>query len=175
VLIPTPATTPEPQSTLRSAHRAGDRAPEHPVAAPDDDALIVAVAAGDPAALDQAFERFRRDAFAAAFALLRDPHAAEDAVHDAFLRVWTCANSFQPERGGAKAWLLTIVRNKAIDRLRANLLARRRQSALIQVETAAPGRHRLGGDRGGGRPPPARGSAAFAASAASRRRTGVLC
>jgi len=51
-------------------------------------ALLTAIAAGDAAALDERYRRFRPVTFAAAYALLRDPHVAEHPVHDAFLRVW---------------------------------------------------------------------------------------
>jgi RNA polymerase sigma-70 factor, ECF subfamily len=92
---------------------------------PDDSALVAAVAAGDIAALDVLYRRYRPLAFAVACNLLRDRAAAEDVVHDAFLSVWRAASSFQPRRGSPRAWLVTIVRNAAIDALRARELARR--------------------------------------------------
>jgi RNA polymerase sigma-70 factor (ECF subfamily) len=93
--------------------------------ADDDAGLVLAIAAGDAAALDLLYRRYRPLAFAAAYALLRDPHAAEDAVHDAFLKVWRAAASFQPSRGSLRAWLLTIVRNAAIDHLRTRRVVTR--------------------------------------------------
>ncbi len=45
---------------------------------------------------------------------------AEEAVQDAFVAVWEAARRFDPAKGSAQAWLSTIVRRKAIDRLRAN-------------------------------------------------------
>ena len=103
----------------------------------DDGALVSALAAGDIAALDQLYRRYRPLAFATAQALLRDPAAAEDAVHDAFLRVWRAASSFHPARGSLRAWLLTIVRNAALDALRARQLAHRPQTALALLELHA--------------------------------------
>jgi RNA polymerase sigma-70 factor (ECF subfamily) len=115
--------------------RAGDRAPgQIGLGHLDDNALMAAVRVGDAAALDQLYVRYRPVAFAAAYALLRDPNAAEDAVHDAFVHVWRAASSFQPERGSPRAWLLSIVRNTAIDVLRARQIARRRQAALAGIE-----------------------------------------
>ena len=117
------------------SHRAGDRVPGHVSPGElDDGALLAAVAAGDAAALDQLYLRFRQAAFAAAYALLRDPAAAEDAVHDAFLRVWRSASSFHPSRGALRAWLLAIVRNAAIDALRARQLAQRPQTTLALLD-----------------------------------------
>src|SRR5215212_5738858 len=86
---------------------------------PGDGALVAAIAAGDGAALDLLYRRYRPLAFGVACKLLRDRPAAEDVVHDAFLSVWRAASSFQPGRGSPRAWLLRIVRNAAIDSLRA--------------------------------------------------------
>jgi RNA polymerase sigma-70 factor (ECF subfamily) len=133
-----PATPAQAARIACSSPRAGDPIPGHIGTGSRDDAtLIAAVGTGDAAALDQLFLRYRRDAFGVAFALLRDPHAAEDAVHDTFLSVWRAARTFRPERGQAKPWLLAITRNVAIDLLRVSQLAQRRQPALIHAETLA--------------------------------------
>jgi RNA polymerase sigma-70 factor (ECF subfamily) len=111
-----------------ATNRAGAGA-NQPVGHNDEDhehaALLTAIAAGDAKALDELYRHYRPVAFAAAYAILRDPHAAEDTVHDAFLSVWRGAASFQPARGSLRGWLLTIVRNGAIDHLRARRLTPR--------------------------------------------------
>jgi RNA polymerase sigma-70 factor (ECF subfamily) len=104
----------------------------------DDRALLAAVAAGDVAALDLLYRRYRLLAFAVAYKLLRDPAAAEDIVHDAFLSVWRAASSFQPGRGSPRAWPVTIVRNAAIDSLRTRELARRPRTAFERLQAHAP-------------------------------------
>jgi RNA polymerase sigma-70 factor, ECF subfamily len=53
-----------------------------------------------------------------AIRVLGDAARAEDAVQDAFMSVWNRASSFDPARGSLRAWLLTSVRNRAIDYLR---------------------------------------------------------
>lgn len=115
--------------------RAGDAAPGRPGAhTPDDADLITAIAAGDAAALDQLYVRYRPAAFATAYAVLRDPGAAEDTVHDAFLGVWRGAASFRPERGSLRGWLLTIVRNAAMDHLRARRFTLQPTVEIDQIE-----------------------------------------
>lgn len=104
-----------------------------------DVAFGAAVAAGDITAFDALYRRYRPAAFATAFALLREPDAAEDAVHDALLRAWRSAASFQPARGSLRSWLLTIVRHTAIDHLRAQQLARRPQLKLAPKAVADDG------------------------------------
>jgi RNA polymerase sigma-70 factor (ECF subfamily) len=50
--------------------------------------------------------------------LLYDRSEAEDVVHDVFLTLWRRPKCFDPERGTARAWLLTVVRNRSMDHLR---------------------------------------------------------
>jgi RNA polymerase sigma-70 factor, ECF subfamily len=85
-----------------------------------DDELIAAIARGDHAALLMLYDRYGRIAYGLAYRILGDPGAAEEAVQDAFLRVWRRAATFDPERarGAVRAWLLTIVHHCAIDLVR---------------------------------------------------------
>ena len=116
----------------------GPEAKHDGVAEPDDGALIAAIAAGDIAALDLLYRRYQSLAFAVACKLLRERTVAEDVVHDAFLSIWRAATSFRPGRGSPRSWLLTIVRNAAIDALRARELARRPGIAIEYLRAHAP-------------------------------------
>lgn len=60
------------------------------------------------------FYRLGGNALALAQYLVRDPAKAEEAVQEAMLSVWVNANKFEAKRGTAKAWILRIVANKAI-------------------------------------------------------------
>jgi RNA polymerase sigma-70 factor (ECF subfamily) len=55
---------------------------------------------------------------AVAVRVVSDRELAEDLVHDAYVAVWQKIDRFDPSRGSLRSWLLTIVRNRAIDRLR---------------------------------------------------------
>ena len=85
---------------------------------PGDDELIAAVARGDQAALLALYDRHSRVAYGLAHRILGDAGAAEEAVQDAYLRLWRRAATFDASRGNARSWLLTIVRHSAIDLLR---------------------------------------------------------
>ena len=85
---------------------------------PGDDELITAVAGGDHPALLALYDRHGRIAYGLAYRILGDAGAAEEAVQDAYLRVWRRASTFDASRGGARSWLLTIVHHCAIDLLR---------------------------------------------------------
>jgi RNA polymerase sigma-70 factor, ECF subfamily len=111
--------------------------PATPQAPPPDDRQIVdaqlmqQIARGDKHAFSQLYDRFVGPLYGTALRILRDPAEAEDVVHDAFLTVWEKAATFDLARGSAFSWAVTLVRNRAIDRLR-----RRRRRAELLAESA---------------------------------------
>lgn len=84
-----------------------------------DEELLAGVAAGEEASLAELYDRYHLLAFSLALRVLRDRARAEDVVQDAFLAVWRKAPSFAATRGSVKTWLAAIVRNRAIDVVRA--------------------------------------------------------
>lgn len=80
---------------------------------------LVAAGGGDRAAFRAVFDTYGGAALAIALRVLREREAAEDAVQEAFLRLWRMASAFDPARGSARAWLNVIVRNTALDQIRA--------------------------------------------------------
>lgn len=80
--------------------------------------VIPLLAAGDEKAIESLYDRYSGIAFGLAFRMLNDRMAAEDVVQEAFVALWKHARSFDPDRGQLRSWLLRIVRNRAIDRIR---------------------------------------------------------
>lgn len=74
--------------------------------------------AGDPEAFDAVVREFAGPAYTVAVRVLGDPAAAEEAVQEAMVRVWQRAAKFDSERGNERSWILSVVRNQAIDMLR---------------------------------------------------------
>jgi RNA polymerase sigma factor (sigma-70 family) len=101
-----------------------------------DDALLAAVGRRDDRALAALYDRHGQIAFGVAYRVLGERGAAEDAVQEAFLSVWRHADRFQPERGTARAWLLTIVHHAAIDRRRGR---HRREQGDVPIDDVAFG------------------------------------
>src|SRR5437899_9253069 len=85
----------------------------------DDEALLHALSAGAPDAMARLYDRHGTLAYRTAVLMLRDSAAAEEVVQEAFLSVWRNRGRFDPGRGSFRPWLLTIVRNRARDRMRA--------------------------------------------------------
>jgi RNA polymerase sigma-70 factor (ECF subfamily) len=83
-----------------------------------DDQLIAAIQARDMQALEEFFDRYRVLSYSVAYRLLGNAADAEDVVQEAFVNVWRAAGTFRPGRGGGRAWLMSIVHHRAIDRLR---------------------------------------------------------
>lgn len=85
----------------------------------NDDALLAQrIRSGDRDALGELYDRYASVAMATALRVVAHREQAEDLVHDTFVAVWQKIDRFDPMRGSLRAWLLTIVRNRAIDRLR---------------------------------------------------------
>lgn len=74
---------------------------------------------GDTEALGELYDRYAGTATATALRVVGSREEAEDVVHDAFVAVWRKIDRFDAERGALRAWLMTVVRNRAIDRVRA--------------------------------------------------------
>jgi RNA polymerase sigma-70 factor (ECF subfamily) len=80
--------------------------------------LLQQVSAGDRRAFLALYDRFASRVYGLALHMLRDQMAAEEVAQETFLKLWTRADTFRPEKGTFVAWLLTIARRTALDRIR---------------------------------------------------------
>jgi RNA polymerase sigma-70 factor (ECF subfamily) len=84
-----------------------------------DAGLVASLARGDTNALEQLYDRYSDSIFRAAFRRLGDRQLAEEVLQDTYLALWNRAELYDPAAGSLLAWLSTIARNRAVDRLRA--------------------------------------------------------
>jgi RNA polymerase sigma-70 factor, ECF subfamily len=110
----------------------GDHKIRYPHLADED--LMVLVEGGDADAFAALYDRHCRLAYSVAHKLTGEKQAAEDLTQDAFIKVWRSADGYRPERGSVRTWILSVVRNRGIDQLRAKATRRRMQE---KVEASA--------------------------------------
>ncbi len=84
----------------------------------DIEALLARVALRDRAAFEDLYDATSARLMAVALGVLKTRPAAEDAMQDAFVKIWTHADRYQVNGLSPMTWLITIARNTAIDRLR---------------------------------------------------------
>jgi len=102
-----------------------------------DDDLLRLSGQGDYDAFTELYSRFERVAYGLALRIVRDRQHAEDAVVESFVAVWRSAASFEPARGSAKSWILTIVHRRAVDVIRREEKARRPVETSYEFEAGA--------------------------------------
>ncbi|MER2537094.1 MAG: sigma-70 family RNA polymerase sigma factor [Rhizobiaceae bacterium] len=84
----------------------------------DCDRLLQKVGGGDREALGALFQREAGRLIAVARRIVRRREIAEEVVQESFVAAWRHAARFDPARGRARAWLSTIVRNRALNVIR---------------------------------------------------------
>jgi RNA polymerase sigma-70 factor (ECF subfamily) len=94
------------------------------------------VAGGDPAALAELYDRYADLLYSLALRIVGSSSDAEEVLQDAWLQAWRSARSYDPARGAVGAWLVTITRTRALDRLRS-VGSRRRGEAAASVDAVA--------------------------------------
>jgi RNA polymerase sigma-70 factor (ECF subfamily) len=84
--------------------------------------------AGDPGCFRLIYRRAYPQVYAAAMGVLRNGAYAEEVSQEVFLELWCHADRYVPDRGSALGWLVTMARNRAIDRVRAERASRARDT-----------------------------------------------
>jgi RNA polymerase sigma-70 factor, ECF subfamily len=108
-----------------------------------DERLMEAVAARDDVAFAVLYDRYVDVVYSTALRVLGDAQLAEDATQEIFVRLWRRPALFEAARGRFVTWLLSVVRNRAVDEVRARGRRRRREgsgsAADVDVLEAVPG------------------------------------
>jgi RNA polymerase sigma-70 factor, ECF subfamily len=103
---------------------------------PDLDKLLTHVAKGDQAAFEALYDQLSASVYGLIRKVLRNPSQSEEVTQEVLLEVWRTASRFDPARGSASTWVLTIAHRRAIDRVRAEEAATAREQRSAQVPVA---------------------------------------
>lgn len=103
-----------------------------------DDATLAVLAAGDPEAFGELYDRYCDPIYRFAYRRLRDRQAAEDATADVFFKALRAIATYKPSVAPFSAWLYRIASNAVTDHLRARRPVNSLDTAMDTPDAAQP-------------------------------------
>ncbi len=100
--------------------------------------LLTASASGDQDSFAALYDATAPRVLGLVLRVLRDRAQAEEVTQEVFLQVWRTAGSFDPSRGSALGWLLTLAHRRAVDRVRSVVAQSRRDVAYESQSVTTP-------------------------------------
>ncbi|MGA5204275.1 sigma-70 family RNA polymerase sigma factor [Streptomyces variegatus] len=91
------------------------------------DELLLRVAGGDQRAFEELYGVVSGPVFGLVRRVVRDPAQSEEVAQEVLLELWRSATKFDPARGSAMAWILTLAHRRAVDRVRSARAAGERE------------------------------------------------
>jgi RNA polymerase sigma-70 factor, ECF subfamily len=104
---------------------------------PDLAGLLALVARGDHRAFELVYGKLAGPVYGLVRQVLRDPAQSEEIAQEVLLEIWRTASRFDPAKGSAAAWALTIAHRRAVDRVRSETASARRE-VKAAVEHSSP-------------------------------------
>ena len=99
-------------------------------------ALLKRSGRGDKDAFAELYDATSARVYGLAVRVVRDPAQAEEVAQESYLELWRGSARFDPDRGSAISWILTIVHRKAVDRVRSAEASSRRDTSFHQQNQA---------------------------------------
>ncbi|MFJ2838511.1 MULTISPECIES: sigma-70 family RNA polymerase sigma factor [Nocardia] len=92
-------------------------------------ALLERCGLSDQQAFAELYDRTSARVFGLILRVLHDPGYAEETTQEVYLQIWRTATSFDPAKGSAVTWLMTLAHRRAVDRVRAEQAHTQREVA----------------------------------------------
>ncbi len=127
---PVAPTGPTPYDMLVSVAGDPDDARGGTLADDSPEDLLTKVATGDRLAFSQLYDRLASRVFGLVKRLLRDHSQSEEVTQEIFFEIWQSATRYEPSKGGATSWILTMTHRRAVDRIRASQASRDRDTRI---------------------------------------------
>ena len=102
------------------------------------ESLLARVALGDRGAFELLYQRTSAKLFGVCLRILSERAEAEEALQEAYVKIWRNAAQYSQARAGAISWLAAIARNQSIDRLRARRLGAEDIDAAADIGDSRP-------------------------------------
>jgi RNA polymerase sigma-70 factor (ECF subfamily) len=112
--------------------------PDQPPAEATDEELLLRVTRGDQAAFGELYDRVSGQVYGVIRRVLRDPARSEEVTQEVLVEVWRTATRFDPDRGSATTWILTMAHRRAIDRVRSVQASRDRDERIGHRDRTRP-------------------------------------
>ncbi|TFC81867.1 sigma-70 family RNA polymerase sigma factor [Cryobacterium sp. TMS1-20-1] len=112
---------------LMTADSAGDLASAAPATKEE---LLARVALGDQSAFGELYDQIAPRVLGLVKRLLIDHAQSEEVTQEIFLEIWQSATRYEPTRGGASTWILTMAHRRAVDRIRSSQAGRDRDTKI---------------------------------------------
>jgi RNA polymerase sigma-70 factor (ECF subfamily) len=92
--------------------------------------LLQRAARGDHAAFEAVYDQLAGPVYGLVRKVLRDPAQSEEIAQEVMLEMWRTASRFDPGRGTATSWAMTIAHRRAVDRVRSEAASARREQKV---------------------------------------------
>jgi RNA polymerase sigma-70 factor (ECF subfamily) len=92
--------------------------------------LLARVALGDQSAFGELYDQIAPRVLGLVKRLLVDHSQSEEVTQEIFLEIWQSATRYEPTRGGASTWILTMAHRRAVDRIRSSQAGRDRDTKI---------------------------------------------
>ena len=92
--------------------------------------LLAQVALGNQSAFGELYDQIAPRVLGLVKRLLVDHAQSEEVTQEIFLEIWQSATRYEPTRGGASTWILTMAHRRAVDRIRSSQAGRDRDTKI---------------------------------------------